>query len=208
MLTTGKNVAALQNSTISLNTIKNTSWATVPGLTGLSMCCSTVLTQRMPLVPWLIKWQRRNPIIVATLCDGGSQTWWQAIPHKFPLSIVLLSFKIRSDNSSKLEHLYRCRIHWLSKNLVEEWGNWQHQVSSTTQFTGGRGTIVDYWTAWNAYSPIPLGLHILLHWCLFWVTRWAITPPARMESTTDYGSGSEWREEASTLCRRYLWEQL
>ena len=67
---------------------------------------------------------------------------------------------------------------------------------------------MDYRTAWDAYSASPLGPHVLTHWCVFWVTRWARTSPAKVESTADYSSGSQWREEAPTLCRRCLQEQL
>ncbi len=66
---------------------------------------------------------------------------------------------------------------------------------------------MDYRTAWDAYSASTLGHHVLPHWCVFWVTRWASTSPAKVESTTDYSSG-QWREETPTLCRRCLQEQL
>ena len=129
------------------------------------------------------------------------------------VSIVLRSFKTHPNYSARMIHLYGCRIHRLSENVrctneeIKERGNGQHQASSRTHLIGRLGTIMDYRTAWDAYSASPLGHHLLPHWCVFWVTGWARTSPAKVESTTDYSSGSQWREEAPTLCRRCLLEQ-
>ena len=38
---------------------------------------------------------------------------------------------------------------------------------------------MDYRTAWDARSASPLGRHLLPHWCVFWVTRWARTSQLR-----------------------------
>ena len=108
------------------------------------------------------------------------------------ISIVLWSFKTHPNYSAKIEHLYGCRTHRFSENLectneeIEEWGNWQHQASSRTHLTGRGGTIVDYWTA----SCKPFWIPPSISCCVAWVTRWARTSPAKLESITDYSSGS------------------
>ena len=54
-LTSSENVLALQNMAIPLNTSKNTSWATNAWFEWTEYVLQQVLTQKMPLVPQLIK---------------------------------------------------------------------------------------------------------------------------------------------------------